>query len=325
MDRINLTKRVIEIDASDLIPLIHLFLVDSTIKRTPITLHNQRYQLSLFERWWAQAGPACRFILTKDKLAEFTQWLEVQPNRQADALKASTINRAIKMARQVLTWAFECGYITTAMASWIPASTRLDAPARQKELPASAELAALFRAAEDSTNPARNKAILAVLIGTGIRRAECSNLNVENVRFDEGKRGGTLFIAKGKGHKSRYVRFDEHTGKYLIAHLTTSGKKPGPLFRGMRHNRLGPKAVYDVVKKLAAAAGLEAKIQGPHDLRRLFATHWTRTHRGEGFVQPLSLQLGHTDQKMTLHYSKQTLADTERVFTSPMKFTEGQK
>lgn len=325
MDRINLTKRVVEIDAAALIPLIDLFLADSTIKHTPLTLHNQRYQLSLFRRWWEQAGPACAYVITKDKLAEFTKWLEMQPNRQADVLSVSTINRAVKMARQCLTWAFDCGYITTAVASWIPTSTRLDAPTQPKELPAGAELAALFRAAEDSGNPARNKAILAVIIGTGVRRAECANLNLQDVKFDKEKRSGSLFIAKGKGHKARTVRFDEYTGKYLIAHITTSGKRPGPLFRGIRHNRLGPKAVYDVVKKLAAAAGLEAKIQGPHDLRRLFATHWTRTHRGEGFVQPLSLQLGHVDPKMTLHYSKQTLADTEQVFTSPMKFAEGLK
>lgn len=325
MDRINLTKHVVEIDATALIPLIDLFLVDSTIKRTPLTLHNQRYQLSLFRRWWEQAGPACAYVITKDKLAEFTQWLEVQPNRQATALSLSTINRVIKTARQVLTWAFDNEYITTAIAPWIPASTRLAAPTQPKELPIGAELSALFRAAEDSGNPARNKAILAVLIGTGIRRAECSNLNIENVRFDEGKRSGNLFIARGKGHKAHTVLFDEYTGKYLIAHITTSGKRPGPLFRGIRHNRLGPKAVYDVVRKLAAAAGLEAKIQGPHDLRRLFATHWTRQHRGEGFVQPLSLQLGHVDPKMTLHYSRQNLEDVGKIFTSPMKFAEGLK
>ena len=322
MDRINLTKRLIEVDGTNLIPLIDLFLTDTTIKRTSLTLHNQRYQLSLFRRWWTEAGPACGFILTKDKLAEFTKWLEVQPNRQAAALSVSTINRAIKMARQCLTWAFDCGYITTAMASWIPTSTRLDAPTQPKELPAGAELAALFRAAEDSGNPARNKAILAVLIGTGVRRAECSNLNLQDVKFDKDKRSGSLFVAKGKGHKSRYVLFDEYTGKYLVAHITTRGRRPGPLFRSQRGGRLGPKAVYDVVKDCARRAGLQAKIQGPHDLRRLFATHWTRIHRGEGFVQPLSLQLGHVDPKMTLHYSKQTLADTEKIFTSPMKFAE---
>ena len=73
---------------------------------------------------------------------------------------------------------------------------------------------------------------------------------------------------------------------------------------------------------LVKAAKLEKKIQGAHDFRRLFASTWLQTHRGEGFVQPLSLQLGHESAEMTLHYSKQTLKDTERVFVSPMKFVD---
>jgi len=144
-------------------------------------------------------------------------------------------------------------------------------------------------------------------------------LNFGDIQFDNGGRSGALFVAAGKGHKQRYVRFDEYTGKYLIAWLTARGRSGGPLFRSQRGGRLTPKALAEVVQTIARRAGLEAKIKGPHDLRRLFATNWTRTHRGEGFMQPLSLQLGHTDAKMTLLYSKQGFGDIKEVFVSPME------
>lgn len=74
-----------------------------------------------------------------------------------------------------------------------------------------------------------------------------------------------------------------------------------------------------VVKNLAEHAGLADQIQGPHDLRRLFATYWSRKQRGEGFTQPLSLQMGHTDRKMTLLYTKQDITDVRQTFTSPLE------
>lgn len=322
MDKISLTKRVVQIDAENLIPLIDLFLADSAKKNSAITIHNQRYQLSFLRRWWSEVGPATSWILTKDSFADFVIWLEAQPNRQGKELSINTMNRALKLTRQILRWAARERYIQSDVADWVPMSKRRDSKPFKRPLVEVAELNRLFRAANESSNPSRDKCILAVLLGTGVRRNECAMLDLKDIHFDQGKRSGYLDVLYAKGGKARQVRFDEACGKYLVAHIMARGRHPGPLFRGQRGNRLTAKGIHNVIKELVKAAKLEKKIKGAHDFRRLFASTWLREHRGEGFVQPLSLQLGHTDPKMTLHYSKQTLKDTEKVFVSPMKFVD---
>ena len=168
--------------------------------------------------------------------------------------------------------------------------------------------------------PIRNRAILAILIGTAVRRTECVNINIEHVRFTaDGK--GEIVIVSGKGKKPRIVIFDSIAGDYIATHIRymqDAGFTTGPLFLG-RNGRLGAKGLYVVIKDCAARAGLSDQIQGPHDLRRLFATYWSRKQRGEGYTKPLSLQMGHTGEKMTLHYSKQDISDVRATFTSPME------
>lgn len=321
MDKIDLTKRIVEIDARDLSGLIDIFLDNSAKKVTAITTHNQRYQLSFLRRWWTENGPTTGWILTKDSFADFLVWLEAQPNRQGKELSFNTMNRALKLTKQLLHWAAREGYIQSDISPWVKMSKRNSKPF-MRPLPGAAELNRLFRAAEESSNPSRNKCILAILIGTGARRNEVSMLDLKDIHFDQGKRSGTIDVLYAKGNKPRQVRFDENTGKYIIAHLVARGKRAGPLFHGIRGNRLGAKGLHNVVKDLAKAAGLDKKINGAHDFRRLFATFWLQAHRGEGFLQPLSLQMGHVDPKMTMHYSKQGLSDVEKVFTSPMATIE---
>ena len=322
MDKISLTKRVVQIDAENLIPLIDLFLADSAKKNSAITIHNQRYQLSFLRRWWSVVGPKTGWILTKDSFTDFVVWLEAQPNRQGKQLSLNTMNRALKLTRQILHWAAKQEYMQSDVAAWVPMSKRRDSKPFKRELPDLAELNRLFRAADESSNPSRDKCILAILIGTGVRRNECAMLDLKDIHFDQGKRSGSIDVLYAKGNKPRKVRFDEITGKYLIAHIMARGKHPGPLFRSQRSNRLTTKGLHNAVKGIIARAGLAKKLQGAHDFRRLFATFWMQAHRGEGYAQPLSLQLGHTDPKMTLHYSKQTVKDVEQTFVSPMKFVD---
>ena len=108
----------------------------------------------------------------------------------------------------------------------------------------------------------------------------------------------------------------------MIAYIVSRGKQPGPLFRSQRGGRLGAKGLHVAIKEMVKDAGLTKKINGAHDFRRLFATHWLQAHRGEGFVQPLSIQMGHESPAMTLHYSKQGVKDVERTFVSPMRFVD---
>ncbi|MFN8493874.1 MAG: tyrosine-type recombinase/integrase [Caldilineaceae bacterium] len=315
MDKVNRNPER-QFDGSDLAWLLAEYLRDRTSRVSASTMKDYAYVLHFFEMWWAEWGPAHKQLVARPDFHEYARWLERQPNRQGEHLSVRTIDTALKRLRQFFRWAWVEEFFRRDYSKWIPRANR-EAP--EKQAPDPKCLADLFQAADSTDKPLRNKAILAVLIGTAVRRTECSAIDIEHVRF-VASGGGQISIPKGKGGKPRIVIFDDIASYYLSAHLAylaEIGVTAGPLFLG-RGGRLSPKGLYSAVKACARRAGLADQIQGPHDLRRMFATYWSRTQRGEGFMQPLALQMGHTDKKMTLHYSKQGLADVQETFTSPL-------
>jgi len=316
MDTVNKTPGR-QFDGSELDWLIGEYLAESEKRITQTTFKDYRYLLGFFRRWWLEVGPAQAWTLKRTDFYDFIEWMKVQPSRQGKQLALRTIDAALKRLRQFFKWSYVEEFYQRDYGAWIP--NLPDEPA-ERQAPSVECLEQLFQAAGQSDKPVRNKAILAILCGTAIRRAECTHIDIEHVKF-YGTGGGQISIPKGKGHKARTVIFDDITGHYIVLHLTVlaeSGNSTGALFLG-RSGRMTPKGLYDVVKVAARRAGLSDIIQGPHDLRRMFATYWSRKQRGEGFTQPLSIQLGHTDKKMTLHYTKQTLDDVREVFVSPME------
>lgn len=305
-----------QFDGSELDWLIEQYLGDSSSRVATATLKDYTAALGYFRRWWYEVGPTQAFIVRRSDFQEFMRWLEKQPSRQGERLGIGTIDTVLKRLKQFFRWAWVEEFFNRDYSKWIPKP--VGEPV-EREAPDPERLEALFVAAGQMEKPIRNRAILAILIGTAVRRTECVNINIEHIRF-AASGGGEIAIV-GKGTKPRTVIFDAIAGDYIGAHLrymTDAGYTTGPLFLG-RYGRLGAKGLYVVIKEIAKRAGLSEQIQGPHDLRRLFATYWARKQRGEGFTQPLSIQLGHSDKKMTLHYTKQDLSDVRRTFTSPLE------
>lgn len=318
MSKINLKQQQPELYAHDLPALIDLYLTDCKPRIAPMTLKDYTLALGYLRRWWLEVGPDKQWILRKNDLVAFIEWMEALPNRQGDHLSPVTIDGVCKRSKQMFKWAYEADYLDRDYGHWLPA---INVQPKPRNLPAPAELNRLFRVASEGINAARNKAILALLIGTGIRRMECSDIDVPDVTWNPDN-SGKIDIKCGKGGKRRTVVFDAKTGSHVKMYLAITKFKHGPLFRGRNNGRLGAKGLHSMVKTIIEQAGLSDKLQGCHDLRRLFATEWLRRNKGEGFVQPLSLQLGHSDPQMTLHYSKQTIDDVQKNFTSPMKFVD---
>lgn len=315
MSTINLRQQQPELNAKDLPALIDLYLADCKPRVEPATYKDYTAALGYLRRWWLTIGPSQHWVLHKNDFIEFVHWLEALPSRQGDHLSPGTIDTICKRTKQLFQWAHRLDYLDRDYSHWLPA---INVQPRPRNLPQPVELNRLFRAAAESNMAARNKAILALLIGTGIRRKECTDIDVGDITWNKDDSGGKIDIRCGKNGKRRTVVFDAKTGLHLKLYLQVTKFKHGPLFRG-RNGRLTAKALYDVIKTLADRAGLTDKLQGPHDLRRLFASEWLRRNKSEGAIQPLSLQLGHTDPQMTLHYSKVNVDDVVRGFTSPMR------
>ena len=134
------------------------------------------------------------------------------------------------------------------------------------------ELRAVFMSCAEDKNRAagaRDAAILAVLYGVGLRRAETAGLELGD--FDEEL--GTLRI-HGKGDKERLVFLPKGTLRALTGWLELRGYDEGPLFchvpknGAVRLKYVSPQLIYRVVLKRHAETGVE--MFTPHDLRRSY-------------------------------------------------------
>ena len=137
-----------------------------------------------------------------------------------------------------------------------------------------AEIRALFDSceADDSSIGVRDAAMLAVILGCGLRRSEAVGLDLSDVVTDE-----RALRVLGKGNKERLAYMPAGTWQRLQMWTDqVRGEHPGPLFTRIRrfdtltNDRLTDQAVYHVLQVRQRQAGI-AKC-APHDLRRTFAT-----------------------------------------------------
>jgi integrase/recombinase XerD len=164
----------------------------------------------------------------------------------------------------------------------------------------------------------RDTAVIALMLCTGVREAELSALEVDDLRQ---RLGGelALHVRDGKGRKERLIPYGELewvlaiVDKWLAAVRITAG----PVFRGfykarqkLRPGRLSARAIQYVL------AGYPVMIEGalttarPHDLRRTYAR---RLYEAGVDLVAIQQNLGHADVKTTLRYIGPLDADRRRA------------
>jgi len=119
----------------------------------------------------------------------------------------------------------------------------------------------------------RDRALLALLYGTGIRASECVGLREEDVDLDE----RTIRVT-GKGGHQRVLPLNARVAEALAVYRQARGPfHPGmAFFQSRRRKPLTRGAVYERVRTYAAKAGIEKRVS-PHRLRHTFATHALRS------------------------------------------------
>lgn len=158
---------------------------------------------------------------------------------------------------------------------------------------------------------ARDKAIIALMIGCGLRREEVGNLLFEKIDFS--LNSITLI---GKGNKQRSVFFTPPVKALLLKWIEYRGQEEGYLFgkisRGKRVLRLNsplhPNSVYEIIKSYWARASdalsdnnIKPEKVSPHDLRRTFATRLIASGTDIVLVQHL---MGHASVTTTAKYDR---------------------
>ncbi len=183
----------------------------------------------------------------------------------------------------------------------------LTAPKPAKRLPSfltRGETDLLFSCpAEPTVAELRDRAILELLYGTGIRLSELVSLSLRDVDAS-----GGLVRVTGKGRKQRVVPLGGSAEKSITRYRKALGKgAPGdPLFLNLQGRRLSGRSVQRIVSKRLAQVS-EARSLSPHVLRHTFATHLLNAGADLRAVQEL---LGHSSLSSTQIYTHVT---TERL------------
>lgn len=164
------------------------------------------------------------------------------------------------------------------------------------------EARALFAAcaADGSVAGRRDAALVAVLYGCGLRRAEAVTLDLADYRKEAGQ-----LVVRGKGNQERLAHAGSGARQALDGWLVVRGSADGSLFwpiaKGgrMRPRRLTDQAVYNLLRKRAGQAGLAHL--SPHDLRRSFVSDLLDAGADVSLVQQLA---GHANVATTLRYDR---------------------
>jgi len=164
---------------------------------------------------------------------------------------------------------------------------------------------------EDSALGLRDRALLELLYGSGLRVSELVGLDVDDVDLDEG-----AVRVLGKGGKEREVPLGRFGREAAAAYVTrarpgfASARSRGALFLNQRGGRLTRQSVNRILAGYVRAAGIRRRVT-PHSLRHSFATHLLE---GGADVRVVQEMLGHASVATTQIYTLVTKEHLREVY-----------
>jgi site-specific recombinase XerD len=222
-----------------------------------------------------------------------------------DRYAPSTANKILAAVRGVLREAWRLRQIPADdyQRAIDVGAIRGSRPPRGRHLAAD-EIRALFLQCAADPTPAgvRDAALLGVLYGAGLRRAEVVTLSVADYSLTDG-----ALVVRGKGNKTRIAYLRGGAAQALAAWLATSGEQDGmkPIFTRIykggtvTSRRLTPQAVLDVLRRRAEYSGLRPF--SPHDVRRTFIGDLLDARVDLATVQQMA---GHAQVTTTARYDR---------------------
>jgi integrase/recombinase XerC len=234
-------------------------------------------------------------------------------------LSKASAARALASIRSWFKWLARNKYIERNAASLV------STPRLPKHLPRVPSIEQLNRAVDtvhdDAASwPARDRAILEMLYGCGIRNAELTGLNLDDIHW-----ANEAILVRGKGQKQRYVPLGDAAADALRAYIAERGarlaaaseQKPArttALFLNLQlrgvEARLTTRSVARIVKRIAIERGLSSDVH-PHTLRHAFGTHLLEEGADLRAIQEL---LGHERLSTTQRYTQLTTAQLTEVY-----------
>ena len=152
----------------------------------------------------------------------------------------------------------------------------------------------------------RDRSLYELMYSSGLRVSEASNLNCEDVDFEE----RMVRVRKGKMGKDRVVPISEVAAVFLRRYVEGRRDDAPALFPG-RKGRFSKSGIERQLKKHLEAAGLPVKGISPHTIRHSVATHLLEAGADMRYVQEL---LGHESLETTVVYTHALFENMKRVY-----------
>jgi len=250
-------------------------------------------------------------------LKDFAEWYRASGERgitkavvqryaaelHAKGVAASTVNQKLSAIRKLALEAADNGALDNQIANGIKAVKGIrQEGTRSGNWLTKQDAQKLLNAPDIGTiKGLRDRAILALLIGCGLRRAEAVRLTFDHIQQRDGR--WVIVDLVGKRNKVRTVPMPSWAKAAIDAYVNAAGLTEGIVFRPVNrggriaHDRISEQAIYNLLTEYAGV--LDCRKLAPHDLRRTFAK---LAHKGGSAIDQIQLSLGHGSIKTTERY-----------------------
>ena len=226
-------------------------------------------------------------------------------------LSKTSVARALAAVRSLYRWLAREGIVEQNPAALV-ATPRL--PKKLPRVPTIEEINSVLDAGmpANAAFPDRDRVILELLYGCGLRNSELVGINLADIHWSNG-----AILVRGKGSKQRVVPFGESASAALSTYLPQregklkQRKKSSPaLLLNCRGGRLTTRSVGRIVKSIAVTHGLPPDLH-PHTLRHAFGTHMLEEGADLRAIQEM---LGHERLATTQRYTQLSIRHVIQVY-----------
>lgn len=226
-------------------------------------------------------------------------------------LSKTSVARSLAAVRSLYRWLAQEGVVEQNPAKLV-ATPRL--PKKLPRMPTIEEMNSVLdgQMPEAAAFPERDRLMLELLYGCGIRNSELTGINLDDIRMS-----AEAILIRGKGKKERYVPFGDSVKTALAAYLPSRQtalaerrRNTPALLINHRGGRLTTRSVGRIIKKIAVAKGLSPDVH-PHTLRHAFGTHMLEEGADLRAIQEL---LGHERLATTQRYTQLSMKHVLQVY-----------
>lgn len=226
-------------------------------------------------------------------------------------LGKTSVARSLAAVRSLYRWLAQEGLVEQNPAALV-STPKL--PKKLPRVPTMEEMNSVLEGEmpEIASFPERDRLMLELLYGCGIRNSELVSIDLDDIRLSS-----EAILISGKGKKERYVPFGNGVtsalARYLPARqavLSGSRKNTPALLINQRGGRLTTRSVGRIIKKVAVAKGLSPDVH-PHTLRHAFGTHMLEEGADLRAIQEM---LGHERLSTTQRYTQLSMKHLLSVY-----------